>query len=134
VLVSPDGGRRHAQAGGGISGSGTVEGTVVERGPTYLHLVVSAWPAGVWGKRRRGDADGGSFLRFRVDRYFSDVPVLRMAEARYGAHLRPPCARPRHASHSRRACYLPNGGASARRRAPRTAHCAAAGALPPRPG
>ncbi len=49
VLVSPDGGRRHAQAGGGISGSGTVEGTVVERGPTYLHLVVSAWPAGVWG-------------------------------------------------------------------------------------
>lgn len=60
--------------------------------------------------------------------------ILRMAEARYGAHHRPPCARPRHASHSRRACYLPNGGASARRRAPRTAHCAAAGALPPRPG
>ena len=57
---------------------GGVEGTVVERGAHYLHVAVAAWPAGVWGRRRRGDAEG--WLRFRVDRYYSDVPFVRMTQ------------------------------------------------------
>ena len=77
ILVSPDGG-----GGGGRhpldARGGAVEGTVVERGAHYLHVAVAAWPAGVWGRRRRGDAEG--WLRFRVDRYYSDVPFVRMTQ------------------------------------------------------
>ena len=79
ILVSPDG-----RAGGGRHPldprGGAVEGTVVERGANYLHAAVKGWPAGVWGRRRRGDAE--ALLRFRVDRYFSDVPFVRMAQVR----------------------------------------------------
>jgi hypothetical protein len=76
ILVSPDsraGGGRHPLDPRG----GAVEGTVVERGSSYLHVAVKAWPAGVWGRRRRGDE---ALLRFRVDRYFSDVPFVRMMQ------------------------------------------------------
>ena len=41
----------------------SIEGMVVEKGSSFLHIAVARWPEGVWQARR--DAAGA---RFRVDK------------------------------------------------------------------